>query len=310
MDKDIIMDKIAFIIDPARREYIMHGKDYVTIIIKIAYNDSVDFLYTQYQYRSDNPLKIGEKLEYAGFVHHPTGRIYDGSFTLFRYQEEMDTISLDTVKKETIAAINAALVTYVGMEPVPVTMVAEEIRNERNEHEKYGADREARSAFFAGKRQILYKPSISLDLSTDQYVQIVMHGDTFVKAWVDEYLLRKANQINERLWEISVSQQRLDALWNSPGTHHITLAIADAIEADMKMVNLHLDKDDKQIVVKYEASRLRSADTDDYSDWHMDAPGRRAFEKTYGRNARLFPSEIQRITYGKKVVYERKEGWA
>lgn len=310
MDKDIIMEKIAFIIDPARREYTMHGKDYVTIIIKIAYNDSVDFLYTQYQYRSDNPLKIGEKLEYAGFVHHPTGRIYDGSFTLFRHQEEIDTISLDTIKKETIAAINAALIAYVGMEPVPVTRVAEEIRDAREEHEKYGADREARSAFFAGKRQILYKPSVSLELTTDQYIQIVMHGDNFVTAWTDEYVLLKANQINERLWEIGVSQKRLDNLWSLPGTHHTTLTISKSIEDDMKMVNLHIDKDGKQIVVKYEASRLRSADVDDYSDWHMDAPGRRAFEKTYGQYARLYPSEIQRITYGKKVIYERKEGGA
>lgn len=310
MDKDRIMDKIAFIIDPARRQFILHGRDNVTLILKVAYNDSVDFLYTQYHYNCDNPLKIGEKLEYAGFVHHPTGRIYDGSYTLFRYQEEIETISLDTLKSDTRDAINAVLAARVDMKPVPVTAVAEDVRETRKEHEDYGADREARDAFFSGKRKITYKPYVILELSTEQTVQIAMHGENFVTAWADEYLLRRAKHINERLWEISVSQKRLDALWNTPGDHHTTLAIANAIEDDMKMVNLDIDKDGKQVVVKYEAPRLRMADTRDYSDWHMDAPGRRVFEKTYGKNARLYPPEVLRITYGKKTIYERKENRA
>lgn len=307
MEKNLVSEKISFIIDPARRQFIIHGKDNVTLILKVAYNDSVDFLYTQYQYRSDNPLKIGDKLEYAGFVHHPSGRVYDGSYTLFRYQEEVDTISLDTLKNETRDAINAALSARVGMKPVPVTEAAEDVRDERKEHEEYQADREAREAFFARIHEITYTPHVALELSTEQTIQIVMHGDNFVTAWADEYILCKARHINERLWEIEVSQRRLDALWNTPGNHHTTLAIAGAIAGDMKTVNVYVDKEDKQVVVKMPGHVMRNADTTDYSSWHMDAPGRRAFENAFGRHASLHPSDIQRITYGKKVLYERKE---
>lgn len=299
--------KLAFILDPSRRELRLQDGDYLYLILKVACNDSIDFLYSCYQYKAETPMRIGEKLEYTGFVHHPSGRLFDCAYRIFRHGEDMDSISLDVLKKEAQDAINMAAIARINDKPVPVTDHAEEIRDEREYYEQHEANSEARRAFFEGETRIPYKLHATIDPNTEDIMQMVMDMDGFVQARVDDYIIRKANHINERLWQISIAQQRLDQLRATPGIHHTTLAIADSVTEDMKMVNLVIDKEGKQMTIKYPASVLRYADHSDYSTYQMDAPGRRKFEDAYGRQGRLYPNEIKAIIYGKKTLYEREE---
>lgn len=295
---------LTFILDHSRRELVYENDERTHIMLKVAYNEGIDFLYTQYQYREKSPLRIGEDLQYAGFVDSITGRLYDSGYRLFGNPCVDPSIPLTDVKNEVEEAVTAAIVELVGDSPVDVTAGAEPWRNDRDHFEAYGARREARKAFFNGVKRIRYKPCIFIDLSTEETIAIVMDMDGFVKRWADAYVLRSANRINERLWEIGLAQQALDRLIITQGAHHTTLAIAASVAEEMKTVNIHLDKEGQQFSIKMSASILRCADVDDYSTYHMDSPSRRAFEKAFGRQAKLLPSDIQRITYGKQTLYQ------
>ena len=300
-------ERIAFIQDPKQRQLTYTDDKRITMLIKIAYNESIDFLYLQYHFSADNPLQIGEKMEYVGFVHYPTGRLFDTSYNLFHFDDTFKGITLEELRKECEGAINAELVKRVDNKPVQVTELAEDERFDREYFEKYGISEKSRRAFFDAEDKVTFRSQLTLSPNTEDYIQMVMDMGMYVKVWVDTYIMRKAKSINERLWELSQVQKALDVLHNTPGLHHTTREIAYSTTMDMKMVNLHIDKDGKQMIAKYPASFLRMADTYDYSTYHMDAPSERKFDEMYGRSAKLNPQDIQSITYGKKVLYSREE---
>lgn len=308
MENMIFEEKMTFILDQSRRDYRYQEGERWHIIVKVAYNEAIDFMYTRYCYKSASPLEIKGNLEYAGFVHYPTGRIFDCGLRVFDYLDDSGCIPAETLKGEAQQAIYDEVRRRVGNTPQSVTDEAEPVRDERAEYKQYGADREAREAFFSGIDVIEYKPYIPLEPDTGNYMNMVMDMDGFVDGRVGDFIRTHARGINERLWEISVTQEKLEALRCTPGIHHTTRAIARCIEEDMKTVTLHLDKEGRQLAIKYEARMLRCANITDYSGWHMDAPGRRAFEATFGKRARLYPADIEKITYGKKTLYEREEG--
>lgn len=64
--------------------------------------------------------------------------------------------------------------------------------------------------------------------------------------------------------------------------------------------------DEKELTFKYEASNLRRDCKYSYSDWYMPAKDRREFEAVYGMHRSFTPMDITRITYGKKVLYEKE----
>lgn len=299
--------KLAFIFDPSRREIRIQDGEYLYLILKVAYNDSIDFLYSCCQYKAETPLRIGEKMEYMGFVHHPSKRLFDCAYRLFHRDEDAGSISLESLKKEAESAIDKALIARIGDHPVPVTDAAEDTHGNREHFEQYTANGEARHAFFAGETKIVYKSSACIDPDTIDTINMVMDMDSYVQNWVDNHILRKAKFINERLWQNTIVQQKLDQLYATPGMHHTTLAIASSVAGDMKMVNLLVDKEGNQMTIQYPASILQRADQLDYCTYQMDAQGRRKFEETYGRSGRLYPNEVKAITYGKKTLYEREE---
>lgn len=299
--------KLTFIHNPGCREYRFDEKGSTHIILKVAYNESVDFFYHQYHYQVKSPLALASNMEYAGFVHYPSRRIFDAAYRLFDYSDDIKSHSLDNLKKECEAAIRAALIDRINNSPVPVTEAAEEDTGKREYHMEHGANQDARKAFFCGKIQVEYSPYVSITPSTEDTIRMVMDMDQFVSEYVDEYLRRNAKHINERLWENSVTQERLVEMISSPGVHHTTLAIAKCLTGDMKTVNVHVDKEDVRLTVKISAHTLAVADTYYYSTYQMDATGRKTFEEFFGRNAHLDPADIHCITYGKKVLYERKD---
>ena len=300
-------ERIAFIQDPKQRQLTYTDDKRITMLIKIAYNESIDFLYLQYQFSADNPLQVGKDMEYAGFIHHPTGRLFNTSYNLFHFDDSINRISLDVLKKECECEINTEVVKRVNNKPVEVTEFAEEERVDREYFEKYGVIEQSRKAFFNGEDKAAFRSGLTLSPNTEDYIQMVMDMGMYVKVWVDAYIMRRAKYINECLWELSKVQKALDELHKTPGPHHTTLEIAYSTTKDMKMVNVHIEKDGKQMITKYPAAFLRVADTYDYATYHMDGPSERKFEELYGRSARLNPQDIQSITYGKKVLYSREE---
>ena len=93
----------------------------------------------------------------------------------------------------------------------------------------------------------------------------------------------------------------------TPGEYHARRAIMRSIaDKNMKTVNLEIQKGDESTIIKIEASALRCMDNSYYSPWRMDAPSRYKLVERFGRNTEVYPDDVVKITYGRKVLYERK----
>ena len=119
-----------------------------------------------------------------------------------------------------------------------------------------------------------------------------------------DYIAQEAKSINLRLWMMSKTQARYEELVKTPGEHHLRRKIAECLSEE-KTVTLYLLKEEKSFVGKINAKTLCNWNSSYYSSYSLEAPDRRAFEKTFGRNAEIRVGDIQKITYGKKVLYEQ-----
>ena len=72
-----------------------------------------------------------------------------------------------------------------------------------------------------------------------------------------------------------------------------------------KTVNVTIRKDGTEFTFKTETSPLRRDCQSGYNTWCMAAADRREFEQIYGRSADYYPQEIQKITYARKVLYQK-----
>ena len=192
--------------------------------------------------------------------------------------------------------------------PVLVTEEAEEIRDEREYYQKYALPREARECFFGDAKRLHYQPHYYVsDPSTAEIAAILNHFEDTVDAHAKAFVRKKAREINERLWQIGLLREEVARMEATPGEHHARRAIMCSIaDRNMKTVNLEIQKGDESAILKIETSALRCMDNSYYSPWRMDAPSRYKLMERFGRNTEVYPDDVVKITYGRKVLYEKK----
>ncbi len=192
--------------------------------------------------------------------------------------------------------------------PVSVTKEAEEIRDEREYYQKYALPREARECFFGDTKRLYYQPHYHVsDPSTAEMAAVLNHFEDAVDAHAKAFIRKKAREINERLWQIGLLCEEVARMEATPGEHHARRAIMRCVAGqNMKTVNLEIQKGDESAILKIETSALRCMNNSYYSPWRMDAPSRYRLVERFGRNAEVYPDDVMKITYGRKVLYERK----
>lgn len=300
---------LCFLRDPCVREFsYREERGYTCLLIKSEYDSETDFLYLLRAYETDNPRQTGENAEYAGIYSHPLDKVFDGGYTLSRAIGP--TQSASGLLSDFTNAVKEAVMRLVGGKPVPITEDAEPVRDNRDYFLEYGANNEALNCFYARKVASVFEPHIHIDrLTTFDFVMAINHTSEAVEEFALEYIRKNAIVINERLWQLDIVKKRLDVLEATQGEHHIRRKIARCIDTNMmKMVGIEIEKEGKRLSCKITADTLARANDTDYSTWYLDATGRKTFENAFGRNARLLASDIMRITYGRKVLYQKNEG--
>ena len=123
---------------------------------------------------------------------------------------------------------------------------------------------------------------------------------------IRQSIRKKAREINERLWQIGLLREEVARMEVTPGEHHARRTIMRSVAGqNMKTVNLEIQKGDESAILKIETSALRCMDNSYYSPWRMDAPSRYKLVERFGRNTDVYPDDVVKITYGRKVLYER-----
>lgn len=275
------------------------------LLIKSAFDAETDFLYLLEGYYENDPHKAGGSATYAGVYSHVRCEYFDIPYVLHDRTDENK--SIETVLNEFSRAVSARIAEMVHDAPVPVTEEAEEIRDEREYYQKYALPREARECFFGDAKRLHYQANYYVsDPSTAEIAAILNHFEDAVNASAKDFIRKKARAINERLWETGLLREEVARMEATPGEYHARRAIMRSIAGqNMKTVNLEIQKGDESTIIKIEASALRCMDDSYYSPWRMDASSRYKLVERFGRNTEVYPDDVVKITYGRKVLYER-----
>ena len=304
----IIEEKMLydFLNDANQHELCFKHNRHNYILLKSAFDAETDFLYLLEGYYGSNPHKAGEDALYAGVYSRVRRQYFDIPYVLRSRADENK--SIEEVLTEFSHAASARIAERVHDAPVPVTEEAEEIRDEREYYQKYALPREARECFFGDAKRLHYQPHYYVsDSSTAEIAAILNHFEDTVNAHAEDFIRKKAREINERLWQIGLLREEVARMEAIPGEHHARRAIMRSVAGqNMKTVNLEIRKDDKSTIIKIEASALRCIDDSYYSPWRMDAPSRYKLVERFGRNTNVYPEDVVKITYGRKVLYEKK----
>ena len=304
----IIEEKMLydFLNDANQHELCFKHNRHNYILLKSAFDAETDFLYLLEGYYGSNPHKAGEDALYAGVYSHVRREYFDVPYILRDRTDESK--SIEAVLTEFSRAVSARIAKMVHDVPVPVTEEAEEIRDEREYYQKYALPREARECFFGDAKGLHYQPHYHVsDPSTAEIAAMLNHFEDAVNAHAEAFVRKKAREINERLWQIGLLCEEVARMEATPGEHHARRAIMRCVaDKNMKTVNLEIRKDDESAIIKIEASALQCKDDSYYSRWRMDAPSRHKLVERFGRNTDVYPNDVVKITYGRKVLYERK----
>ncbi len=273
-----------------------------------------DYLYCQRCYRDDG-LQRGNKFEYVGIYCAADGLIYDARYALTS-MEGMEGTLADRQQERLLAQLQRDVRLMIEQRVennrsnlIPQALSSPGVIQDLEYYQKYGAAREARELFLAGREPV------------DQ----VFRCEYQPEAWTDDSLLdyitdplSYAEHEAERHWAEAQEDMLLqflqaDALAaayaelvkNPKNSVHTIRAIMTAMkDSPAKMVTVTIRKDGTECTFKVDAAELRRDCLSTYSTWNIAAADRRAFEKQYGRHADYTPQEIIRITYGRATLYE------
>lgn len=282
-----------------------HGRR-SSILFKSAFDAETDFLYLLEGYNGGDPHATNGSASYAGVYSHVRRQYFDLPCILReRSDEERRLAALLTEFSE---AVSSRIAEMVHDAPVPVTDEAEEIRSEREYVLKYLVPQDARECFFGVTKKLHYRPLYSIpEPSTADVAAILNHFENAVNAHAKAFIRAKAREINEKIWRIEQIREEVARLEATPGEHHSRRAIMKSVaDRSMKTVTMEIQKDGDFAIVKIEASTLRSMENSYYSPWCMDPASRMKLAARFGQASDVYPDDVVKITYKRKVLYEKK----
>lgn len=303
MNKPLHDRLMAFLRDPAQTFLRYAEGAWSKLLIRVPLDAETDVLYLLSGY-GDAPIRLDDDAEYVGVYSRLRDELHNVGYDLREAVE--DRYATDRASTITLIEAEASrlVLELVGDGPVEVTDESERVNYDQDYYMKYVLDKEATQHFYA-RTEPAFNPVVRIrDITATQYAQAINHPDESARYWAERYVARQARYINLRLWELPLVRQRLAELEATEGEHHLRRAIAESI-GDEKMVRVDVERDGTKLTVRMEAGELKRADSTYYASWHMDAPSRKAFTEAFGRSADLHARDIVRISYAKRVLYER-----
>lgn len=302
---------LAFLREGKEHELRYMARDYSCLLIRSPYDRDTDFLYLLDEYKSESPYRVNCDAKFAGIYSRTRDIICGACYELNEVVDESHSIGKETLLHDISCCAAERVVQMVDGKPVEETEESASPWKDEEYFLKFQLDSEAKDHFYA-RTQPEFKPYIAIqEVPTPELVWILNHPDEAIQRYADQYIRKNAKCINRRIWEIPLVRQRLqemEAAQMDAGSKwaeaHMRREISESIH-DEKMVRIEIDREGKRMEIRYEARYLHNRGDSYYTTYGMDAPSKRQFAETFGRNADLYPRDIARILYGKKVLYEQ-----
>lgn len=293
----------AFLADKTRHEILLHHQDSVYLILKSRYDDETDFLYMLNGYNCTLPHVLGREARFAGINSYAQHKLYAAPYELNQLFEQ-NSESIADVRSQLQQLAMQIIHQKVLEGPLPETDESRTPWRTEEEFMSYYLEKESLHWFYKHEKpRYSFSPNCE-NLTTAQLVGAINHPDETAREIAEIYIKVESKHINRRVWEVEQLTKRVEELETTPGEHHTRRNIAESIPDNIKTVNVEVFKEGKSMMIKSEASNLRRTGSDSYSEYCFDAPSRRAFESEFGRMAHLYPRDIVRITYARKILYD------
>lgn len=293
----------------------LHGNHYVNLI-RVPVSDTIEYIYSQANF--NNSVLKREKFEYAGIYNRDDGLVYDANYDLrgcgLLLANEYDrSHDLGSVYKVFEDQVNARIKEVIGDDRSNLHITEAEIEDEYwlrmlNEAKTCHQRNRVRALVLEGV-EVHFEPWFRADdIHSDLIIDILEKHDALVNETASKWI--KENREKSLIQFISNDMLKadLDAIYANP-QHPLFLIkkIMAAVAGGYKTVNVTTMIDGKKLTFKTDACVLQRDPDGAYYTFRMAAPDRKKFEDFYGPNRDYLPQEIVKISYGKKVLYQKKE---
>ncbi len=183
-----------------------------------------------------------------------------------------------------------------------------EVNDEDREKAKYYAERAAREIYL---KRIEKDYRYSCNYEPEKFHKIILdyltEPDKVAELTANRYYQENLDSIKNEIKLNKVTEKIVREYEKDENIHLVCIRnIIDAIPETCQTVNVTTVMEGKELTFKYEAYLLRNKENDSYYKWYIPATDRRRYEELYG-NRDFEPEDITRITYSRKVLYERGE---
>ena len=270
-------------------------------------SNGLDILY-MYRYIRDGKLPLNREPEYQGLYKRDTKELYDVGYDLHDVIKDLDIVAHGSANiQEEIEAmvrrfVEEKVATYIA--GIKDTAYTEEERKSFREDawekakKKYLNDEEAGEDYECGFHEEHYIEHL-MDFITDKVKT--------AKVIAEEHHEKHRERIPEKVVTQRYVREELAKFNNGEYENYTAMKqIIRSIPEKSQTVNVTICKEGKEMTFKYEARYLRYDCGRCYSTWNMPTSSRWQFDDLYGKDAEIYPTDITRITYGRKVIYEKE----
>lgn len=302
------VDKQGFVewLKSGNQEMCLIGEGLNQAYFRHSLSNGLDILY-MYDYMRDGKIPLHREPEYQGLYKRDNKELYDVGYDLHKAIEGTDIIAygsaniIEDIEGMVRRLVEEKVATYI------MTITDNKLTNGQRESiredaweiakDKYLGDEELGGEYECGYHEEHYVEHL-MDFITDKKATAIMIAE--------EHHERNKDRIPEKIIRQRYVQEELAKFNNGEDKHYLAMKqIIKGIPNTCKSVNVTVEKEGVELTFKYDASQMRSDCRMHYYGFRIPAPERARFEEMFGRNADFGPLDIKRITYGKKVLYEK-----
>lgn len=274
--------------------------------IKIPLKEGYDIIYLSKSIEQDY-LPLQEGLSYQGFYEKTKRKLYDAQYELASMlsDEYYCNQSYSSMKSQFEAEVKEKVEEIVSAFESNIKLNKE--TEKFQERYRESAKRQARGIYLKnGKTDFKYECPYEVQSFENIMLEYVSTREKLVKETAEIYCRDKHESIVGDILLNLMTKEIIEELETGKDEHLVCMKkIMNAVPSECRMVNVTTIIDGKEMTFKYDAGQLRSDCGSHYYTWHIPAKERNEFENLYGRHADFAPLSIEKITYGKKTLYEK-----
>ena len=275
--------------------------------IRYRYNEDLDLI-IKLETSKDGHLRLKESMECEGVWSRKAKALYYQGYKLDMYLK--DYIKPENSHEYMWRDINKSVKEKVEelIRPYEDSIEVSKLSNEEIGRQKYYAEDIARKQYLDGDDcENKYECEYEVDSIQSMVLRYITDRDALITELAKQYIEENKNTIRNDIIRAKLTVIELAKLNEGADIHLKTMKeIIASVPSSCRTVSVTTVIDGKELTFKSEASQLRSDCGNHYSTWYIPSSDRALFDVTYGHMADFRPEDITKITYSRKVLYERK----